>query len=216
MYRSSKIRRQHIIWQLIIFPRTDAGDSRQRQGLLSSPQQIPRSPAPARFMPIITVPAERPPVALRRMCVDDAHAAGPGVRPRGHALQHRRQAGHRGAPPRTAGLAARGARQARPLGRGRRRRGRLGQPDAIARHRPHPARLPAATARLGPGCATAAGRQLCDYAWRMLDVAALSAVAWPDNPPAARARKLGFVQAGTETHYGRDTVAYLLPRPASA
>ena len=71
MYRSSKIRRQHIIWQLIIFPRTDAGDSRQRQGLLSSPQQIPRSPAPARFMPIITVPAERPPVALRRMCVDD-------------------------------------------------------------------------------------------------------------------------------------------------
>ena len=33
---------------------------------------------------------------------------------------------------------------------------------------------------------------------------------------AARARKLGFVQAGTETHYGRDTVAYLLPRPASA
>lgn len=69
----------------------------------------------------------------------------------------------------------------------------------------------------GRGCATAAGRQLCDYAWRMLDVAALSAVAWPDNLASRRVlEKLGFVQAGTETHYGRDTVAYLLPRPASA
>ena len=49
----------------------------------------------------------------------------------------------------------------------------------------------------------------------MLDVEALSAVAWPDNPRRVL-EKLGFVQAGTETHYGRDTVAYLLPRPASA
>ena len=85
----------------------------------------------------------------------------------------------RSAPPRTAGLAARGARQARPLGRGgRRRRGWASLTPLPGTDRIQLAyRLPA---RLGPGCATQPAAS-CATAWRMLDVEALSAVAWPDN-----------------------------------
>ena len=170
-------------------------------------------------MPIITVPAERPPVALRRMCVDDvpmllALESDPevmrystGVKPATEARRRELLDWLREAPGKLGHWAV------------------VADGDAVGWTSLTP--LPG-TDRIqlayrlqrrawGRGCATAAGRQLCDYAWRMLDVAALSAVAWPDNLASRRVlEKLGFVQAGTETHYGRDTVAYLLPRPASA
>ena len=111
---------------------------------------IPRSPAPARFMPI-TVPA-----GVRRLpCAACAWTTCPCCWPwsptRGHATAPASK--HRPRRAAAAGLAARGA-------------GKLGHWAVVAdgdavgwasltpRHRPHPARLPAATARLGPGCAT--------------------------------------------------------------
>lgn len=67
----------------------------------------------------------------------------------------------------------------------------------------------------GQGYATQAGRLLCDYAWRVLDVPELVAVAWPDNHASARVlEKLGFAFSAHERHYGRPTVVYALQRPA--
>lgn len=69
----------------------------------------------------------------------------------------------------------------------------------------------------GRGYATQAARQLCDYAWRTLDITALFAVTWPDNLGSQRVlHKLGFVYQANETHYGRDTRVYALPRPTAA
>lgn len=66
----------------------------------------------------------------------------------------------------------------------------------------------------GQGYATQAARQLCDYAWRALEVAALVAVAWPDNLGSQRVlEKLGFTFRGIEAHYGRATRVYVLARP---
>ena len=169
-------------------------------------------------MPIITVPAERPPVALRRMCVDDV--------PMLLALESDPEVMRYSTGVKPATEARR--RELLDWLRGRPASSATGPWWPTATRSAGPANAIAGTDRIqlayrlqrrawGRGCATAAGRQLCDYAWRMLDVAALSAVAWPDNLASRRVlEKLGFVQAGTETHYGRDTVAYLLPRPASA
>ncbi|MEN4918043.1 GNAT family N-acetyltransferase [Achromobacter spanius] len=66
----------------------------------------------------------------------------------------------------------------------------------------------------GLGCATQAGAQLCDYAWRTLEIPELVAVVWPGNMASMRVlTKLGFTRIGTERHYGRDTEVYALPRP---
>lgn len=68
----------------------------------------------------------------------------------------------------------------------------------------------------GHGHATQAARQLCEYAWRTLDAAALVAVTWPDNLGSQRVlEKLGFTFRAIETHYGRDTRVYVLARPGN-
>ena len=139
-------------------------------------------------MPILTVPAERPPVALRRMCVDDvpmllALESDPevmrystGVKPATEARRRELLDWLREAPGKLGHWAV------------------VADGDAVgwASLTPLPGtdRIQLAY-RLqrrawGRGCATAAGRQLCDYAWRMLDVEALSAVAWPDNLASRR------------------------------
>lgn len=47
-----------------------------------------------------------------------------------------------------------------------------------------------------------------------LEVAALVAVAWPDNLGSQRVlEKLGFTFRGIEAHYGRATRVYVLARP---
>ncbi|CAB3625448.1 hypothetical protein LMG3431_00162 [Achromobacter pestifer] len=67
----------------------------------------------------------------------------------------------------------------------------------------------------GQGYATQAGRQLCGYVWRTLDVPELVAVVWPDNHASKRVlEKLGFAFRVLEPHYGRQTAVYVLPRPA--
>ncbi|WP_454669092.1 GNAT family N-acetyltransferase [Achromobacter kerstersii] len=66
----------------------------------------------------------------------------------------------------------------------------------------------------GHGYATLAGKLLCDYAWRTLDVPQLVAVVWPGNHASGRVlEKLGFVFSAQEQHYHRDTNVYVLPRP---
>ena len=160
-------------------------------------------------MPILTVPAERPPVALRRMCVDDV--------PMLLALESDRY---------STGVAGHGGARRRELldwlreapgklghwAGGRRRRGRLGSLTP----------RPAPTASSSPtGCN---GARRAAPPQPAASCATMHGACWMSRPrppspgrtTRARARKLGFVQAGTETHYGRDTVAYLLPRPASA
>ena len=169
-------------------------------------------------MPILTVPAERPPVALRRMCVDDvpmllALESDPevmrystGVKPATEARRRELLDWLREAPGKLGHWAV------------------VADGDAVgwASLTPLPGtdRIQLAY-RLqrrawGRGCATAAGRQLCDYAWRMLDVEALSAVAWPDNPPRGacsktRLRPGRHRNALRARHRGSSP-----PRPASA
>ena len=66
----------------------------------------------------------------------------------------------------------------------------------------------------GRGYATEAGAQLCEYAWRTLELPELIAVVWPENASSMRVlEKLGFSRVGTQTHYGRDTEVYRLANP---
>jgi len=68
----------------------------------------------------------------------------------------------------------------------------------------------------GRGYASQAAKQLCEYAWRELEVAELVAVVWPDNQASVRVlEKLGFTFRARERHYGRETIVYALPRPAA-
>jgi len=68
----------------------------------------------------------------------------------------------------------------------------------------------------GRGYASEAAKQLCEYAWRELEVAELVAVVWPDNRASVRVlEKLGFTLRARERHYGRETIVYALPRPAA-
>ncbi|WP_454668030.1 GNAT family N-acetyltransferase [Achromobacter aegrifaciens] len=68
----------------------------------------------------------------------------------------------------------------------------------------------------GRGYASQAAKQLCEYAWRELEVAELVAVVWPDNQASVRVlEKLGFTFRTRERHYDRDTIVYALPRPAA-
>lgn len=68
----------------------------------------------------------------------------------------------------------------------------------------------------GRGYASQAAKQLCEYAWRELEVAELVAVVWPDNQASVRVlEKLGFTFRTRERHYDRDTIVYALPRPVA-
>ncbi|WP_454694973.1 GNAT family N-acetyltransferase [Achromobacter aegrifaciens] len=68
----------------------------------------------------------------------------------------------------------------------------------------------------GRGYASEAAKQLCEYAWRELEVAELVAVVWPDNQASVRVlEKLGFAFRARERHYDRETIVYALPRPAA-
>ncbi|QKH38467.1 GNAT family N-acetyltransferase [Achromobacter pestifer] len=68
----------------------------------------------------------------------------------------------------------------------------------------------------GRGYASQAAQQLCEYAWRELELGELVAVVWPDNQVSMRVlEKLGFTFRAHERHYGRDTAVYALARPAT-
>ncbi len=68
----------------------------------------------------------------------------------------------------------------------------------------------------GRGYASDAARQLCQYAWRELELDELVAVVWPDNQASVRVlEKLGFRFRARERHYGRDTLVYSLARPSA-
>lgn len=68
----------------------------------------------------------------------------------------------------------------------------------------------------GRGYASQAAQQLCEYAWRELELDELVAVVWPDNQVSIRVlEKLGFTFRAHERHYGRDTAVYALARPAT-
>ncbi len=68
----------------------------------------------------------------------------------------------------------------------------------------------------GRGYASDAARQLCQYAWRELELDELVAVVWPDNQSSMRVlEKLGFKFRSRERHYGRETLVYALARPSA-
>lgn len=68
----------------------------------------------------------------------------------------------------------------------------------------------------GRGYASQAAQQLCEYAWRELELDELVAVVWPDNQVSIRVlEKLGFTFRAYERHYGRDTAVYALANPAT-
>lgn len=68
----------------------------------------------------------------------------------------------------------------------------------------------------GRGYASQAAGQLCEYAWRELDLAEIVAVVWPGNQASIRVlEKLGFAFRAYERHYGHDSAVYVLARPAA-